>query len=177
MSRVLLWAPLGSIALLMVVFAVALLGPGRDAADPLRDEALPELPLETFDPAMPGFDPDAVEGPYLLNLWASWCAPCRIEHPVFMDLAERGIPIYGVVYKDDRADARAFLAELGNPFAGFAADPEGRAALELGVTGVPETFLIDGSGMVRARWRGAVSEPVWDRQFQPAWQAALEEDD
>ncbi len=176
MNRVMLWAPLGSIFLLLAVFAIALLGPEREGPDPLTGDALPDLPLEDFPGPLPDYDPERIEGPYLLNLWASWCAPCRIEHPVLMQLAEEGKPIYGLVYKNEPDQALGFLNELGNPFTGLAADPEGRAGLELGITGVPETLLIDEAGIVRARWRGAVSEPVWDRQFEPAWQAAMAEE-
>ena len=165
------WAPIAVIALLVAAFAIALFAPDdQDAADdPRVGEALPEMPLQPAFAGSAPYDPDAVEGPYLLNVWASWCAPCRVEHPMLMALSEDGVPIYGVVYKDDPADARRFLAELGDPFAGLAADPEGRAGLELGLTGAPETFVIDAEGVVRARWRGAITESVWERRLQPAW--------
>lgn len=169
-----LWAPLGSIALLLVIFAIALLGPAPREADPLRSDPLPALPLESFEGPYPGFDPQEIEGPYLLNVWASWCPPCRVEHPFLMDLAEEGKPIYGIVYKDEPADATGFLNELGNPFTALMADPEGRAGLELGITGAPETFLVDEQGIVRARWRGALSETVWAQHFEDEWQAARE---
>lgn len=174
MSRVMLWAPLGSIALLLVIFAIALLGPAPRDTDPLRGEPLPALPLEPFAGPYPGYEPDRIEGPYLLNVWASWCAPCRIEHPFLTELAGEGKPIYGIVYKNEPADAIGFLNELGNPFTALMADPEGRAALELGMTGAPETFLVDEQGIVRARWRGALSEPVWTGHFQDEWRAAVE---
>ena len=100
--------------------------------------------------------------------------PESAAEPLLMQLAQEGKPIYGLVYKNEPDQALAFLNELGNPFAGLAADPEGRAGLELGITGVPETLLIDEAGIVRARWRGAVSEPVWQTHFEDEWQAALE---
>ena len=173
MSRVLLWAPLGSIALLVAIFAIALLAPAPEAADPLENEPLPALPLQDFAGPYPGFEPEDIEGPYLLNVWASWCPPCRVEHPFLMQLDAEGKPIYGIVYQDDPVDAIGFLNELGNPLTALMADPEGRAGLELGLTGAPETFLVDEAGVVRARWRGALSEPVWTRHFEDEWQAAL----
>jgi len=173
MSRVMLWAPLGSIVLLLAVFAIALFTPdGRVGEDPRLDQPLPELPLEPLPGPYPGFDPDRIEGPYLLNVWASWCAPCRIEHPFLMDLSDQGKPIYGIATKDEPGDARRFLRDLGNPFTGLMADPEGRARLELGMSGVPETFLVDEAGIVRARWRGAIGETVWNQHFEAEWQAA-----
>lgn len=172
MNKLLVWAPLAVIALLIGAFAVALLSPDTDGDDPLTGRPLPALPLTDFPGGRGDYVPDAVEGPYLLNLWASWCAPCRIEHPVLEALAEQGAPIYGVVYKDDPPDARAFLAQLGDPFAGLAEDREGRAALELGVTGAPETFVIDADGVIRARWRGAITDIVWVQTLGPAWREA-----
>ncbi|WP_019960309.1 DsbE family thiol:disulfide interchange protein [Woodsholea maritima] len=172
MSRVLLWAPIASVLILIVVFALALNNPREDVGqDPLIGHPLPSLPLE----ALPGgqiFDPATIEGPYLLNIWASWCAPCRIEHPMLSELNDAGIPIYGIIYKDKPETAGAFLTELGNPFTALAADPEGRAALELGVTGAPETWVIDQNGIVRARWRGAITRNVWNDFLAPPYRAA-----
>ncbi|XBQ17325.1 MAG: DsbE family thiol:disulfide interchange protein [Oceanicaulis sp.] len=172
MNKILVWIPLGVIAALMVVFAVALFDDEEGGADPMAGRPLPDLPLTEFRGGAGGFEPETIEGPYLLNLWASWCAPCIVEHPVLTELADQGVPIYGIVYKDEPADARAFLTRLGDPFAGLAADPEGRAALELGVTGAPETLLIDAEGVIRARWRGAIDAQIWERTFEDEWREA-----
>ena len=173
MTGFLKWVPLFLIAVLLGFFATALLRPGPDA-DPLVGDPLPALALQPLPGGRAGFDPETVEGPYLLNVWASWCPPCRVEHPFLSDLADDGVPIYGLVYKDDVIDANRFLAELGDPFSGLAHDPEGRAGFELGVTGPPETFVIDADGVVRARWRGAVTDIVWIQSLEPAWRAAVE---
>ena len=92
--------------------------------------------------------------PMLVNLFASWCAPCRIEHPQLMALKERGIAVVGVAYKDDPVATRAFLDELGDPFTMVLVDREGRAGLDLGVSGVPETFAVDAMGRVVAKASG-----------------------
>lgn len=172
MNRLILWIPLAVIVLLIAAFAVALFSPDDGGDDPMIGRALPALPLSDFPGSTEDFDPSAVDGPYLLNVWASWCAPCRIEHPVLEGLAGQGVPIYGIVYKDDPANATAFLNSLGDPFAGLAADPDGRAAIELGLTGAPETFVIDEDGVIRARWRGAVDDLTWRRSLAPAWREA-----
>lgn len=102
----------------------------------------------------------------LVNFWASWCAPCRVEHPNFTALAAEGVPIYGVNYKDRTNDALGFLAELGNPYRGTGADRDGRNALEWGVYGVPETFVVDGEGKVLFRFAGPVTQQVINNQLR-----------
>lgn len=108
----------------------------------------------------------------LVNFWASWCAPCRIEHPNFTALSAEGVPIYGVNYKDRPNDALGFLAELGNPYIAAGADREGRNALEWGVYGVPETFVVDGEGKVLFRFAGPVTQRVLESQLRPFLEGA-----
>lgn len=107
-------------------------------------------------------------GVKLVNFWASWCAPCRVEHPLLKVLAEEGVPIYGINYKDDPAKALGFLAELGNPFAGVGADASGRMGLNWGLYGVPETFVIDGAGKVVLRYAGPITAAILDSTIRPA---------
>ena len=113
-------------------------------------------------------------GVKIVNYWASWCAPCRVEHPHLMALAAEGIPIYGINYKDDPAKAMAFLDELGNPYAAMGADSTGRTAIDWGVYGVPETYVIDGDGTVLFRMAGPVTSMNLDSQLRPAIEAARE---
>ncbi len=111
----------------------------------------------------------------LVNFWASWCAPCRIEHPNLLKLGGQGIPIYGVNYKDDPAKALAFLGDLGDPYRASGADPTGRAmAMDWGVYGVPETYLIDGDGTILLRVAGPMTERVLKKTLRPAIKAAQE---
>ncbi|TDL83700.1 DsbE family thiol:disulfide interchange protein [Palleronia sediminis] len=112
-------------------------------------------------------------GVTLVNFWASWCAPCRVEHPFLEGLAAReGVDIVGVNYKDAPANALGFLEELGNPYVATGADAQGRVARDWGVYGVPETFVIDGDGIVVARVAGPVTQRTIDSTVAPAIAAA-----
>ena len=108
----------------------------------------------------------------LVNYWASWCAPCRVEHPNLAQLAADGVTIYGVNYKDKPDNALGFLKELGNPYAALGADAEGRMALNWGVYGVPETYVIDGKGNIVLRFAGPITQRVLDSTILPAIAAA-----
>lgn len=118
-------------------------------------QGAPNVPLDPFEGAA-FFDATQLRDGKLklVNIWASWCAPCRTEHPNLTKLAEAGWEIYGVNYKDIPQNARGFLEELGDPYAAIGADPAGRVAIEWGAYGVPETFLVDGEGIIRARVAG-----------------------
>jgi cytochrome c biogenesis protein CcmG, thiol:disulfide interchange protein DsbE len=108
---------------------------------------------------------------HVVNLFASWCVPCRAEHPLLMALEQRGVPVLGVAYKDEPDDAAAFLNELGNPFAIVALDPDGRFALDLGTAGVPETFVISADGRILAVHRGPLTEEIIAAEIMPALSA------
>lgn len=105
---------------------------------------------------------------YVVNLFASWCTPCRAEHPQLMALQRQGVDIVGIAYKDRPGASAAFLNELGDPFTVVAMDPEGRFGLELGITGVPETFVIGPDGVIRAAYRGPLTEEVVHDTILPA---------
>jgi cytochrome c biogenesis protein CcmG/thiol:disulfide interchange protein DsbE len=160
--------------LLVVVIGLGLgYGLTRDAS---------EIPSVLIDRPVPGFELPPLAGVEqpglaaadlggevaLLNVFASWCAPCRVEHPVLTRLAEqRGIPLYGINYKDAPADAAGWLAELGNPYRRIGVDPEGRTGIELGLTGVPETYVIDAEGRIRYRHAGPVTPRDVDDTLMP----------
>ncbi|MGD9980867.1 MAG: DsbE family thiol:disulfide interchange protein [Hyphomonadaceae bacterium] len=105
---------------------------------------------------------------YVVNLFASWCTPCRAEHPQLMALRRQGVEIVGISYKDRREASVAFLTELGDPFTIVAMDPEGRFGLELGITGVPETFVVGPDGVIRAAYRGPLTEEAVREEILPA---------
>ncbi len=111
----------------------------------------------------------------LVNYWASWCAPCRVEHPNLDLLSEEGIPIYGVNYKDTLAQADGFLKELGDPYTAIGRDEKGRMALDWGVYGVPETYVIDGEGTIVLRFAGPITQRVIEKTIRPALKKAAGE--
>ena len=104
----------------------------------------------------------------LLNVWASWCPACRDEHPILVDLARQyKIPIYGLDYKDDRIEAKKWLEAYGNPFHAIGFDKTGRVAIDWGIYGAPETFLIDKNGIVIHKHIAPLTREIWQRDFVP----------
>jgi cytochrome c biogenesis protein CcmG, thiol:disulfide interchange protein DsbE len=136
----------------------------------------PAVQLTALGDRVPFTDADLRAGRVtLVNFWASWCAPCRAEHPILAELAAEGIAIYGVNYKDPPDKAQAFLAELGDPFAATGADATGRMALDWGLYGVPETFVIAGDGTVVLRFAGPITRQELERKIRPALAEAAAE--
>jgi cytochrome c biogenesis protein CcmG/thiol:disulfide interchange protein DsbE len=160
MSRWLTVIPLVVLAGLAVLFiGWSLQRDPEYRPDAIVGQTVPEtvLPILQGDVAGPqnvDLKTAGVGRPMLVNLFASWCAPCRIEHPQLMALKARGVAVVGVAYKDDTIATRAFLDELGDPFTMVLVDREGRAGLDLGVSGVPETFAVDAMGRVVAKASG-----------------------
>jgi len=135
----------------------------------------PKLELAALDRGFQGFGPRELASGHVtvVNVFASWCVPCHSEAPVLATLAGRGdFALYGLVQKDSPQKIRGFFAENGNPFQRVALDADGRASIEWGVYGVPETFVVDGRGIVRARIVGEITPEVRDRQLLPAVEAA-----
>lgn len=142
-------------------------------------------PPPTFDQVrplpslhLPGFDgaPDLTNqsiaqagGPVLLNVFASWCAPCVAELPVLMKLRQRGVPIWGIAYQDKPADIRTFLDRFANPYARIALDERGSAGAAIGLTGVPETLIVDAAGVVRWRFPGNLTDEAVAGSLLPKW--------
>ena len=109
--------------------------------------------------------------PVVVNFWASWCPPCIEEHPMLLGLKKQGVPIWGIAYKDVEEKSRAFLASHGDPFARSARDDPGRVAIDWGVTGVPESFIVDGDGVVRWHMAGPLTAAIVRDQLLPALRA------
>lgn len=105
--------------------------------------------------------------PALVNVWATWCYSCRVEHPYLLELAASGVPIYGLNYKDDSEKARTWLAELGDPYQLNIVDAEGTLGVDLGVYGAPETYVIDRRGKIAHRHVGILSQRVFVTDFAP----------
>lgn len=180
-SRMLIW-PLAIFGVIAMLFALAL-----SSGDPSRlpsaliGRTVPAVALPALeglsDGARPvaGFDSaDLARGDVsVVNFWASWCAPCVQEHPLLVALKERtGVKLYGVNYKDQPATARRFLGRYGNPFVAVGADANGRAAIEWGVTGMPETFIVNGKGEIVYKHIGPISPETLESKIIPMVRAA-----
>jgi cytochrome c biogenesis protein CcmG/thiol:disulfide interchange protein DsbE len=118
---------------------------------------------------------DLLGKPALVNVWGTWCVACRVEHPVLNKLAQQGVVIYGVNYKDINADALKWLRDFHDPYQLNIRDDEGSLGLNLGVYGAPETFLIDGKGIIRHKFVGVVDETVWREQLAALYQGLVDE--
>ncbi|WP_226782566.1 DsbE family thiol:disulfide interchange protein [Oceaniglobus trochenteri] len=176
MARVspLMIAPPLIFAGLALVFVFGMMRSDPDSLPSAREgQVAPPLQVDPLGEAEP-LVAEALRAPgvKLVNFWASWCAPCRIEHPNLDRLAEEGVTIHGINYKDDPAKALAFLEELGNPYATLGADAKGRTALDWGVYGVPETYVIDGEGKILLRFPGPITERVLNETIRPAMERA-----
>jgi cytochrome c biogenesis protein CcmG, thiol:disulfide interchange protein DsbE len=132
-------------------------------------KALPVFSLKILD-EKDFFSPETMRGkPAILHVWASWCATCAEEQVFLLSLAQSGVPMYGLNYKDDPDNARQWLKTWGNPYLLSGRDTEGRVAIDLGVYGTPETFLVDAKGVIRYRHVGALNQAVWERVVLPKW--------
>jgi cytochrome c biogenesis protein CcmG/thiol:disulfide interchange protein DsbE len=158
MKRWLAFAPLLILVALAALFAgYALKRDPHVQPHALVGKPMPALTLPELDSGRPAPIRAATEGPILVNFFASWCAPCEVEHPQLMALKAQGVRVIGVAYKDAPANTQAFLTRLGDPFAERLVDRDGRAGLEFGVTGVPETYLVGSDGVILAKHTGPLT--------------------
>jgi cytochrome c biogenesis protein CcmG/thiol:disulfide interchange protein DsbE len=157
--RWVIWLPLALFAAFVVVVLMGLLRPApRDVASAMIGKPLPQFALPPAIPERPGLSrSDMATGkPRLLNIFASWCIPCAVEAPQLDQLAKMGIEIEGIAIRDQREDVAAFLARNGNPFTRIGADDVSKVQLALGSSGVPETFVVDGQGVIRYQHIGDI---------------------
>ena len=163
--------------LFLAIAAMFYFGMNRDNPNALpsarKGQPAPDVVLSPLGD-LATFNDNALRQPgvKLVNYWASWCAPCRAEHANLELLASEGVPIYGINYKDDPAKAVKFLAELGNPYRAVGTDESGRTALEWGLYGVPETYVIDSSGVITLRFAGPITASILEHTIRPAMAAA-----
>ncbi len=142
---------------------------------PLLNKPFPTFDLPSVIDGEPRITQADLKGPALVNIWATWCVACRVEHPVLNRLAAEGAVIYGVNYKDTNADAIKWLKDFHNPYQLNISDADGRLGLDLGVYGAPETYLIDANGVIRHKFIGVIDDRVWDTDLGARYQALVEE--
>ena len=158
MKRWLAFLPLVALALLAALFiGYSLKRNPQVQPSAMVGKPMPALSLPDLTTGRPVAMAEAARGPVLVNYFASWCAPCEIEHPELMRLQAGGVPIVGVAYKDAPENSAAFIGRLGDPFRVKLIDRDGRAGLEFGVTGVPETYLIGSDGTILAKHSGPLT--------------------
>ena len=178
--QALLAAPLGVAGVAGVGFWAMLRGmqsgtfDPRGVPSPITGQRVPGFSLPAQPPGEGFGSTDLASGkPVLLNFFASWCMPCAEEHPALMALAGVGMPIWAIAYKDRPDAAAQFIGQHGNPYRRIGSDAAGRVAIDFGVSGVPESFLVDGNGTVRWHWAGPLDGPTIEKGLRPAWQAAV----
>jgi cytochrome c biogenesis protein CcmG/thiol:disulfide interchange protein DsbE len=169
MKRLVFLAPISVFLVLAIYFAAGL---KRDPS--YLPSMLIDRPAPVFDlPPIEGFDKglssaDFVGKVSMLNIFGSWCVSCDIEHPVLMEIARENIaPIYGLDWKDKPGDGTKWLQRRGNPYTAIGDDAEGRVAIDFGVTGAPETFIIDSQGRIRHKHTGPITPELWENVLRP----------
>ena len=169
MYRLVFFVPIGLFLGLIAYFVIGLtLEPSRlDSV--LIDTPLPEFELEPIQGFEDGLKNADLAGEVaLVNIFGSWCVACLVEHPKLMEISERDlVPIYGVNWKDKPGDGAAWLRRHGNPYTRIGDDPDSRLAIDLGVTGAPETFIVDQAGRIRYKHLGPISDRDWDQIMWP----------
>lgn len=161
--------PLSVFIVVAIAFGFGLMRDPSIIPSPLIDKPVPKFSLPPLNAGEPGLSDADLRGQIsVVNVFASWCLPCRIEHPSITRLAkEKRLPVYGINYKDRPEDARAWLAGLGNPYSRIGADRDGRASIDWGVYGLPETFIIDGAGRIRFKHVGAIQNDDLEVKILP----------
>lgn len=173
MQRLKLFIPLAIFAVLAVLFWRGLSIDPTAMPSALIDKPVPQFSLPALREPAEG-EPAATLTEELfngrvslLNVWATWCVSCRVEHPYLIELAEQGMPIIGVNYKDESVAARKWLQDLGDPYEHNIVDADGYLGLDLGVFGAPETYVVDREGVIRYKHVGVIDERVWKDTLQP----------
>jgi cytochrome c biogenesis protein CcmG, thiol:disulfide interchange protein DsbE len=161
--------PLGLFIVLVAFLAVGLNLNPREVPSPLIGKPAPAFALTRLDASDQTLKRDDLLGKvWVLNVWASWCAPCRDEHPVLVDFARsKRVPVYGLNYKDTRPAGLAFLAQMGNPYEATLFDGDGRVGIDYGVYGVPETYVVDQKGIIRLKYIGPLTPEVVRSKIEP----------
>jgi cytochrome c biogenesis protein CcmG, thiol:disulfide interchange protein DsbE len=171
MSRLRFIIPLAVFALLVVVFAIGIRqSPDKDLIpSPLIGKPAPQFSLPSLTDPTRRVSSDQFQGHwYLFNVWGTWCVSCRAEHEMLLRIRQSGIiPLVGLDWKDDRDDAISFLKQAGDPYSTIAVDQDGSEAINWGVYGAPETFLVNPQGIVVYKYIGPITQDAWQQQILP----------
>lgn len=161
--------PLAIFIVLVVFLAIGLGHDPHEVPSPLINKPAPAFQLPQLHDPTRTFSAQEMRGKvWLLNVWASWCVSCREEHPFLIEYTRSGaVPIYGLNYKDKREDALSWLGDLGDPYMLSVSDTDGRVAIDYGVYGAPETYLIDRNGIIRFKQIGPITPDVWQKTILP----------
>ncbi|MFC5498250.1 DsbE family thiol:disulfide interchange protein [Caenimonas terrae] len=161
--------PLALFGVLLAFLAVGLQRDPHEVPSPLVNKPAPPFQVAQLAQAGQAFSPADMKGKvWMLNVWASWCVACRVEHPLLVQLAaSRVVPVIGLDYKDKRSDALSFLQKNGDPYNLSAFDGDGRVGIDYGVYGVPETFVIDKNGVIRHKQIGPITAEALDKTILP----------
>lgn len=176
MKRLLMLLPLAVFLIVAVFLYRGLFLDPSELPSALINKPMPAFSLPSVeDPQRMISDADLKGKPALVNVWATWCVACKVEHPVLNKLAAQGVTIHGVNYKDDNAEAQKWLREFHDPYQLNIRDEQGSLGLDLGVYGAPETFIIDKQGVIRHKFVGVISEQVWREQLAALYQELVDE--
>lgn len=168
MQRLKLFIPLVVFALLALLFWRGLSLDPNAMPSALLNKPVPEFQLPSLEDPQVMVSRDIFQGQVsLLNVWATWCPPCYDEHPYLVKLSQEGVRIIGVNYKDKVEDSQRWLNDLGNPYEVTIQDADGRLGVDLGVSGWPETYVVDAKGLIRYKHVGVVDDKAWREQLEP----------
>ncbi|MGR5143246.1 DsbE family thiol:disulfide interchange protein [Photobacterium sp. DNB23_23_1] len=171
------YLPLVVVVVMLVIISLAMTFSQEGHAPKLEEKPMPAFSLQQLDSSVAADETLFIGKLQLLNVWASWCAVCKSEHGFLMKLAQQDeMSIVGLNYRDNRQSALRELTQSGNPYQAVLYDPKGSLALDLGVYGTPESYLIDSRGMIRYRYLGALDEGVWLREFVPVIELLQQEE-
>jgi cytochrome c biogenesis protein CcmG, thiol:disulfide interchange protein DsbE len=163
--------PLGVFALLVVVLAIGIVqSPDKGLIkSPLLGKPAPEFALPSLTDASQTVKSSDLRGHwYVFNVWGTWCYECRVEHPVLMEMSQQNVvPIIGLDWRDKDDEALGLLRQMGNPYSAIATDRDGREAVDWGVYGAPETFLVNDQGVIVYKFIGAMTREAWEKEFLP----------
>lgn len=161
MRKVLLFIPLILFLVLGSIFYLQLGKNTQYMPSALVGEKVPDFTLVSLETDQLVTQENLPDGPYLINFWGTWCPACHLEHPFLIELADEGVIIIGIDYKDEKNLAQQWLAQKGNPYANVLMDEIGHFGVDMGVTGAPETFVVDRSGVIVYRHQGVINAQNW----------------